>query len=204
MKVGIFGGTFNPVHNGHVNLAVGFQEQLRLDRVELIPANAPPHKEAADLAGGADRLAMLELAFSGRPDFFVSGRELRRGGASYTVETLEQYRREHPDWTLYLIIGEDMLFSFHQWYRYDRILELARLSVAQRAGRERTGEMRRYASEVLQLSRDAYDVGEFEQVVLSSSGIRARIRAGQPIRNLVPEAVADYIEEKGLYRGVSD
>ena len=115
MRTGVFGGTFNPVHNGHIHLARTYFDALRLDRMLVIPTCLPPHKPGEQLADGADRLAMCRLAFDGLPGFEASDIELRRGQKSYTVDTLEQLAKEYPDDGFYLIMGSDMFLTLTGW-----------------------------------------------------------------------------------------
>ena len=133
-RIGIFGGTFNPPHSGHVHLARTLAKALQLNRVLIIPANLPPHKQAQMLASGADRMQMCRLAF---PDtlFEVSDIELSRGGKSYTCDTLAALREKYADASLYLFMGTDMLLTFHQWRAPREILRMCRLCVAYQIGR---------------------------------------------------------------------
>ena len=135
MRTGVFGGTFNPIHCGHVLLARTYAAALHLDRVLVIPTYLPPHKAGGQLAGGCHRLNMCRLAFEGDPVCRVSDIELRRGGKSYTVDTLKQLTRENPSDTFYLIMGSDMFLSLTQWYDWQRIILDAVICAGARAGR---------------------------------------------------------------------
>lgn len=199
-RIGVFGGTFNPPHNGHVHLAATLTRELRLNRVLIIPSNLPPHKQAQMLASGQDRLRMCRLAFPSTP-FEVSAIELARGGKSYTYDTLRALHAENSGAELYLFMGTDMLLSFHQWYRPQGILQLCRLCVAAR------GEMAEYRA--LEDYIRSGPLGDIRSRVtlciaqpfpLSSTELRERLRAGRSVEGLLPQAVYGYIQKKGLYR----
>lgn len=130
-RIGIYGGTFNPPHSGHVHLARTLAQALGLERVLIIPANLPPHKQAHELASGADRMEMCRLAFPDEP-FEISGLELSRGGKSYTCDTLAALQKQYGNAEFYLFMGTDMLLSFHQWRNPGEILRMCRLAVAAR------------------------------------------------------------------------
>lgn len=198
MRIGIYGGTFNPVHWGHVRLASEYAASLELDRLLVIPASVPPHKPAPGLIGGALRLEMCRLAFQKLENCVVSGLELQRPGKSYTVDTLEQLRREYPDDTLYLLMGSDMFYSVTQWKNWRRIIDLAVLCV----GARETDEGPLLAAEKKRLERlgASCRMVRLEPMVLSSTEVRRRAAAGESLEGLVPEPVADYIAQNGLYR----
>lgn len=186
-RVGIMGGTFNPVHNGHLMIAEQVRSQLDLDKVVFVPDNEPPHVDRKTAIVGADRLAMLKRAVADHPQFAVSDMELVRGGKSYTIDTIEELRQRHPENDYYFIIGGDMVAYLPKWYQIDKLVKLVTFVGVVRPGYERTS---------------AYpitwvDVPEF---AVSSTLIRRLIKTGGSIRYLVPESVREYIEEKGLYR----
>jgi nicotinate-nucleotide adenylyltransferase len=187
-RLGVFGGTFDPPHVGHLALAEWAREALRLDRVLFVPAGTPPHKRRSDLSSATDRLAMTRLAVRGHPAFEVAGLEARRRGPSFTVDTLRALRAAHPGARLVLLIGQDSLAEFETWRDPDAIARLATLAVALRPGARRPRARRRVAW----LDNPGLDV--------SSSAIRARVRAGRSVRYLVPDAVAAHIARRGLYR----
>ena len=189
-RIGLFGGTFDPPHIGHLALAEGARDQLRLDRVLFVPAGTPPHKRGRPLSGTPARVAMTRLAVRGHPAFRVSTLEARRRGPSFTVDTLRALRAAHPGARLYLLMGEDSLDDFRTWHEPGAIAALATLAVARRPGRR--GAARRRAG-VVWLDTPVLD--------LSSSAIRARARSGRSVRVLVPDAVAAYIRRHRLYRG---
>ena len=134
MKIGLFGGTFNPVHNGHINLVKNFKDKLSLDKVLVIPTAVPPHKQAESLVSSEDRLNMCRLAFSSLAE--VSDVEIERGGRSYTVETLEELKKIYKDDDLYFLVGSDMLLSFKRWYRWEDILTMCTLCATDRDNEE--------------------------------------------------------------------
>ena len=186
-RVGIMGGTFNPVHNGHLMIAEQVRSQLDLDKVVFVPDNEPPHVDRKTAIAGADRLAMLKRAVADHPQFAVSDMELVRGGRSYTIDTIKELRQRHPENDYYFIIGGDMVAYLPKWYQIDELVKLVTFVGVVRPGYERTS---------------AYpitwvDVPEF---AVSSTLIRRLVKTGGSIRYLVPEGVREYIEEKGLYR----
>lgn len=199
MNIGIFGGTFNPVHNGHINLAGCYKETLGLDKIVFIPTAVPPHKLAADLAPDADRVAMLGLAIAGIKGFEVSTMELDRRGKSYTYDTLAAFRQRYPSDRLFLIVGSDMFLSFHEWYRYRDMIKMATLCTAARSRTDSLEEMEQYAKEVLQLGEGDYVISRFPVVLAASSSIRHRLMDSVPITDLVPNQVEQYIYEHGVY-----
>ncbi|MDD5952564.1 MAG: nicotinate-nucleotide adenylyltransferase [Oscillospiraceae bacterium] len=199
-KLGIFGGTFNPIHNGHLHIARCFQEQLALDSVMLIPSKRPTHKAAPDLASSYDRLMMCRLATAGTP-FTVSDMEITRKTASYTVYTLEALREKHPLDTLYLLMGEDMFLTLLDWKAPERICALAVCCVAPRSedGRER---LLSYGKKLEQIGGQ-YRLLDIPFLPISSTQVRDRLRNGLPISDLVPPRVAHYLREHPIYTGGS-
>jgi nicotinate-nucleotide adenylyltransferase len=188
-RVGVFGGTFDPPHLGHLMLAETAREKLRLDRVVFMPAGTPPHKHRRDLSPAERRIDMTRLAVRGHPQFEVSTLEARRVGPSYTVDTLGALHRRAPDARLYLLMGGDSLDDFSTWHDPQRILELATLVAHPRPGARGA---RRSRAGVLWLNGPELDV--------SSSMIRARLRAGASVRYLLPDAVERYARRHRLYR----
>ncbi len=190
MKIGIFGGTFNPVHNGHINLVKNFKRELTLDKVLIIPTATPPHKQAEQLASGEDRLQMCSLAFKGLAE--VSDTEISRGGKSYTVNTLETLKEIYKDDTFYFLVGSDMLLSFKRWYRWEDILAMCTLCAADRNNEEtcRDADAEFFKKVIF---------CDFPKTVVSSSEIREKIKKGEDISSLVPQEIELYIKEKGLY-----
>jgi nicotinate-nucleotide adenylyltransferase len=192
LRIGLFGGTFDPPHLGHLALAECARERLRLDRVLFVPAGTPPHKRGRRLSSAAARVAMTRLAVRGNPAFHVSLLEVRRRGPSLTLDTLRALRASFPGARLYLLMGADSLGDFRTWHEPDAIAALATLAVARRPGGARAGRRGARAPRVVWLDNPGLE--------LSSSGIRARVRAGRSVRYLVPEAVAAYVARHRLYR----
>ncbi len=186
--IGVFGGTFNPPHLGHLRLVRRFADRLSMSEVQIIPTYLPPHKEAAGLASCMDRLNMCRLMFSDDSRFKISTLEIDRGGKSYTYDTLKELKTVHPDDTLYFIVGSDMLRSFNTWYRPDDILKLCTLCAA---ARDDSGLPRNIADNII-----LDDMKPFE---ISSTEIRKKVMINEDIVPFVGEAVAGYISERGLY-----
>jgi nicotinate-nucleotide adenylyltransferase len=202
MLLGLYGGSFDPVHYGHLLLAECCRETLALNEVWLIPAAVPPHKQDRQRAEAKHRFEMLELALGGHEHLKSSRLEIDRGGVSYTVDTLEAVRTQHPEATLYLLMGADSLHDLPTWREPRRICELSIPAVVRRGGAaepdfsvlqelvsaERLGTIR--ASQV-----------EMPLIELSSTDLRHRAAAGQSLRYRTPRAVEKYIATQGLYRG---
>ncbi len=199
MRIGILGGTFNPLHLGHLICAQEAYLQLQLDRVILMPAGRPPHKPSlAGEPGAGHRLALCRAAVADDRRFEVSDLEVRREGPSYTVDTLTELSSLMPDSELFLIVGGDVAAGLPSWHQPERVLSLATLAVAKRRGTTR-------ASIDQALSGlNGGDRAEFFRmpaIGISSTEIRQRVQLQQPIRYLVPEPVASYIDEHRLYGG---
>jgi nicotinate-nucleotide adenylyltransferase len=195
-RLGILGGTFNPPHRGHLACAERARQQLELDRVLLVVAGQPPHKEIPDDPGPRHRLAMCRLAAAAGDGLGVSELELDRAGPSYTITTLREINAKRPGDELTLILGGDMAFSLPTWEEPEAILALAGLAVAERAGMRRDLVLEQLSAlpggeRAVFLDMPALDV--------SSSLVREAARAGRPLRHLVPDQVADYIEQRRLY-----
>ena len=200
-RIVLFGGTFDPVHNGHLIVARSVAEQCGFDTVTFVPARRPPHKQAA-AAAAEHRLAMLEIAVAGEGVFNISQAELRREGPSYTYDTLEAFAGQGE---LHWLVGADMLADLPNWRRAREVLELARIVVAVRPPWHRRldemlAELRgHFPSEVVASLGES--VVETPVIDISSTAIRNRVARGLSVRYLVPDAVRDYIERHGLYAG---
>lgn len=198
MRLGVFGGTFNPIHNGHIHLAVMLSKGFSLDKTLLIPANTPPHKTAPGLVSGAHRLQMCRLASADYPNLEVSDMELLREGESYTVYTVRALRAQYPGAELYLIMGCDMLACFTKWYRFEEIMQGATLL----AGARNPGEyehMLGYARELERFGGHCF-VEPIEPLPVSSTEIRLKTAKGGEINELVHPDVACYIALHHLYQ----
>jgi nicotinate-nucleotide adenylyltransferase len=195
-RVGVFGGSFDPVHLGHLVMAGEVLERLRLDRVVFVPANRPAHKRSRSLAAVAHRLAMLRSATRGNPRFRVSAIEAARGGVSFTADTLEAMARSGAG-SLYFILGEDSLAEFHTWRDPDRIARIARLVVVPRG--EGAGRAAARRPSLPAAWRRRVVTLRPPRIGISSTEIRRRVRAGRTIRYWVPDPVLAYMERHGLY-----
>ncbi len=199
IRVGVYGGTFAPIHNGHINAAKLFMEQMRLDYLFVIPAAIPPHKQVDPSDDPTHRLNMCALAFGDMDGVVVSDMELKRGGKSYTVDTLRELSA--PGRRLLLLCGTDMVLSFDTWYEYKEILKLCYPVYIRRESDKLldsliVNKLTKYYEESGKMFRKI--VGD--PLTLSSSEIRERVRRGEDISALVPSAVAEYIRLYGLYQ----
>ncbi len=198
MRTGVLGGTFNPVHMGHVLLADAAARELRLDRTLLIPAGIPPHKQAPELAADRHRLAMCKLAAAQIRGGQVSDLELRRGGKSYTCRTLEMLKEQYPADTLYLICGGDMFLTLQDWKRPETIFQLAVICAAARQG---IAHAQMQAQQTrLEAMGARIQLLEVSLPPWSSTDIRQRIGAGHPVDGMLPAPVAAYILNNRLYQ----
>ncbi|HEY5435193.1 MAG TPA: nicotinate-nucleotide adenylyltransferase [Candidatus Limnocylindrales bacterium] len=195
-SVGILGGTFDPIHHGHLVIAEEAREALGLERVLLVPAAEPPHKPDSVVTPAEHRLAMVELAVAGNPAFAVSGIEVERGGPSYTVETLETLLREGVS-DPWFILSAEALAGFPAWRRPDRILELCRLAVVPRGNHDALDAAWVRGHFPGREDRIAFLAGPL--LPISGSVVRRRAAAGRSVRYLVPDAVARYIADHALY-----
>jgi nicotinate-nucleotide adenylyltransferase len=193
-RIGVFGGTFDPVHIGHLLLADAVLGEARLDRVLFVPAAVPPHKPGGVRSGPEDRLRMVRLAIEGHGGFDVTNAEMRRPGASYTVDTLSELRssesRTDVEW--FLILGADMYSDLPNWRNPEGIVGMARLLVMDRPGFDLRGTDERF--------RERAVFVKTPKIGISATEIRDRVRTGKSIRYWVPREVEAYIIEKGLYR----
>ena len=189
-RVGVFGGSFDPVHNAHLALAHVALEQLALDEVRWIPAGQPWQKER-QLAHALDREAMVRLAIAGEPRFVLDRAELRRKGASYTLDTMRELHAAEPEVAWFLVLGQDQYATLHTWRDWRELLGLVTLAVANRPGAE--------VEVNPQIARAAHEAVSLPWMDVSSTDIRARIARGESISDLVPAAVEGYIARHRLY-----
>ena len=197
MRLGIFGGAFNPVHNGHINLAKSYLSSLALDKLLIIPTANPPHRSASGFASEEDRFNMLSLAFQNIDNIEISDIEFRRSGKSYTYDTVKELRKTYTNDEIFLIIGEDQFLNFDSWYRYDELLKEVVLCTAARE----TDTQKALAEHAQRLlgSKYGYYIADFEPIVVSSSELRERLKAGEDVSDYLPADVYNYIKDKGLY-----
>ncbi|MBN1491903.1 MAG: nicotinate (nicotinamide) nucleotide adenylyltransferase [Phycisphaerae bacterium] len=197
----LFGGSFNPIHNGHLIAVRSVAEQLGAARVVLIPSANPPHKPAGALASAEDRLEMARVAVAGEPGWEVSDCELSRAGPSFTIDTVAHFRQSlGPDVELCWLIGADSLPELASWYQIDALVEMCRIVTAARPGWETpdlTGLRARLTDE--QVRRLVADMLETPRIDIAATEIRRRVREGRSIRYLVPDAVHGFIHAASLY-----
>lgn len=195
MRIGIFGGTFNPPHEGHKKLALEFMSKLSLDLMMIIPTYLPPHKEAEKLASGQDRMNMCRICFEKlSPKIAISDIELERQGKSYTVDTLTQIKSKHPKSELFFLMGSDMLLTFDQWKSPDEILNLATVCAAPR-DEKGANELKLYVERHYPQRKNRFIILDFLPVEVSSTQIRNEFVHGLQI----DKEVESYIVERGLY-----
>ena len=195
-KLGVLGGTFDPVHLGHLIIAEEAADRLGLDVVVFVPARDPWRKERSDIASAADRMAMVRLATRDNPRFRVSEVDLKREGPSYSVDTLDDLREQEDDAQLYFLVGYDTLMDIPHWREPKRLMNLAHLVTVVRPGYAIDFEV---LERVMPGVRHNVTLLEIPEVGISSTEVRRRIAAGKSVRYWVPEPVAEYIRQRGLY-----
>lgn len=212
-RIGLFGGTFNPIHSGHMKAAEVVREGFVLDKILFIPSYIPPHKESTDVASPAHRLRMIELALTSHPRFEPSAIEIEAGGKSYSILTLKKIKKAHPEALILFILGVDAFLEIETWREYRRVLDQCSFIVISRPGyrlaeaknvlgdeyRDRIHEL----PPVPNVKGDVMEARVFllpiDALGISSTEIRRRIRHGLSIRGMVPEEVEAYILENSLY-----
>ncbi len=197
-KIGIMGGTFNPIHNGHLLMAQWAKEFAALEAVIFIPTGNPYMKAGTEILDGEERLRMVQLGIQGQEDFFASDMEIRRAGNTYTFETLRELKVLYPDAAFYFIVGADSLYSFERWVHPGLILENCTLIAAARDG-AKACELEAKKDELMQRFGGIIQLMEFPAFDISSTMVRDRIAAGKSIRYLAPDSVCDYIESNKFY-----
>jgi nicotinate-nucleotide adenylyltransferase len=195
-RIGVLGGTFDPVHNGHLHIGDALRTALDLDGVLWVPAGRPPHKSDQIVSSDKDRLAMLDLALAGSAIDEISTIDINRSGPSYTADTLEILAERFPTARLFFLMGEDSLRDLSTWHHPERILRVAELAVAGRPGVETDLQSLEFQVPGV---RKRVHVVPTEEMAISSSDIRRRVRENQSIRGLVPASVEAYIQNHGLY-----
>jgi len=188
-RVGILGGTFNPIHIGHLTIAQMVREQLKLDKILFIPSNLPPHKSGKNVVSAKDRYHMVRLAIRGNPHFEVSNFEIKKEGKSYSIETASYFRNQYPRGTkFFFIIGSDLLPTLHMWKRVDEILKIVSFVAVHRPG---------FKEEKSKVKAKLITIPGLQT---SSSYVRQRITSGKTVKYLVPDNILKYIADKKLYR----
>lgn len=189
MKIGILGGSFNPIHAGHLILADEVREKLKLDKIIFIPLYLAAHKEEKDLLCSGERMKMVRMAIKGNPDFEASDIEIKRQGKSYTIDTLRALKEKYPSRDkFFFIVGSDALGYLDSWKDIDQVMKLAKLVVALRPNYP----LKNLPEGVLPVVIESVDVSGFR--------LRQRLKAGESIRYYLPKGVYEYIENKGLYK----
>jgi nicotinate-nucleotide adenylyltransferase len=196
-RVGVMGGTFNPIHTGHLVTADEARHAFELDEVVFVPAGRPWQKDDADVAPAEDRYLMTVIATASNPAFGVSRVEVDRDGPTYTVDTLRALREQYPGAELFFITGADAILQILTWREPEAVLREARFIGATRPGYD----LDRLEKELPPGLEDRVHVMEIPALAISSTDVRRRAREGRPIRHLVPEGVATYIAKRGLYGG---
>ena len=197
-KIGVMGGTFNPIHIGHLLMAKWAKEFVKLDAVIFMPAGNPYMKDPGEIVDGRIRLEMVRSAVEGQKDCYVSDMEIQRSGRTYTYETLQELHSRYPDAELYFIAGADCLYAFDKWVHPEQILANSKLIAAARNGTA-TQEMKRTRDELMQRFGGEIILLEFPTLEVSSTMLRQRVREGKSIRYLTPDSVCGYIYENHLY-----
>ncbi len=216
-RIGLLGGTFDPIHNGHLSLAEQAIQLFDLQKVLLIPVSHSPHKLTQQPTDSAHRVAMLQLALKGKTRLSIELMEIEKGGISYTIETLTQLKSLHPDWELFLILGADAFLSMDTWKNYEGIFKLCHVLVSTRPGVKL--ELPDKLCQTLALDKSIIEKNNSQQLIalkpvtgnsiqvfqippqnISSNEIRHRVQKGKEIKNLLPPAVDHYIMHNLLYR----
>lgn len=198
-RIGILGGTFDPIHNGHLWLGQKAYEQFGLDSIWFMPSGNPPHKKDHEITAGEMRRDMIKLAIRETPYFLYSNFELNREGNTYTAQTLSLLRKEYTHHQFYFIIGADSLYQIEQWFHPEQVMSQAALLVAGRVYKKE----HRTLKEQIDFLTDRYQAAiypiRFSKIDISSEGIRAAVREGRSVKGYVPETVEHYIMDHGLY-----
>ncbi len=199
-KIGIYGGTFNPVHKGHINCLRSVLDQIKLDKVIILPDRIPPHKSSEDLVSDEDRFNMCKLAFGEFSNAQVDDWELRQTGKSYSVKTLRHFHEVYPECKLYFIMGSDMLLSFEKWYKYDEILKLAALLCVSRDSEDTDEILYSHARKITDECGGEIIIVKTCPFEVSSTQIRQMISFSEDCTCYLDENVVKYIYDKGLYK----
>ncbi len=218
-RIGLLGGTFNPIHNGHLHIANTISKKLSLTQVLFIPTGHPPHKDPTRILAAEDRLQMLILALSSRPSFVVCNEEVRRSGVSYTIDTIRILKKKYPKARLFFIVGVDAFAQIETWKTPKQLLQLCDFAVISRPGfpfsklpqfgplakldRRRLNQLDEGTEQTYPFPLSDQTVCHFLRIPhseISASDIRGRISAAKPLKNLLPHPVQSYIIERNLYK----
>lgn len=199
-KIGILGGTFDPIHNGHLALGKQAYEQFSLDEIWFMPSGHPPHKKGRLVTEGKEREDMVKLAIASVPYFVYSDFELKREGNTYTAQTLSLLKEVYPQHEFYFIIGADSLYEIEQWYHPEMVMKQAVLLVAARSYEKDHPDFEKQVKYLEEKFEARIEVIRFEEMDVASKQIRKMVSSGQSIKDLVPGPVAGYIRIHGLYR----
>jgi nicotinate-nucleotide adenylyltransferase len=197
-KIGVFGGTFNPLHNGHINIVKSFKQNLGLDFVLLIPTYSPPHKSKMQIISGEYRLEMCKLVCEDYNWLFVSDIEILRKGKSYTIDTLKELLEIYPRDSLFLLMGADMFLTLRQWKDFDEITQLSALCATARHEGELT-QIKQYAQGLKSDFKAECYIENIPVLDISSTQIRDGIKNSENVSSLLPNKVLDYIKIQNLY-----
>lgn len=196
MRIGIFGGTFDPIHYGHLAIAAAAMQELELDKVFFVPTGQPPHKQGREDDDAEQRAAMIALAIQGEPGFELSRMELERGGLSYSVDTVNSFRQLYGEQAqLWFITGADMILTIRQWMRAEELRTLCRFAAAARPGFD-LGQL----AALPEYWRERIHIIDSPRLDISGSEIRRRVAEGLSIRYLLPQEAENYLLRQGLYR----
>lgn len=196
MKIAIYGGAFNPIHNGHINLVLSMNEIYKFDKILIIPTGKPVHKSDSEFASNEDRIKMCKLAFKGNRVFEVSDIEMRSKEKSYTYNTVQKLKKKYKDAEFYLIIGGDMLEIFDSWYEYLKLSQEVKVICAAR--QENYDDLKKKQLELFGLGCETV-LREIPVFQVSSSEIRRKLKSHQTVTKLLPDSVYKYIKERKLY-----
>jgi len=191
-RLGILGGTFDPIHLGHLILAEQMKEGLDLKKVIFVPSANPPHKKNSLLSSAKDRLMMAKIAIKDNPDFILSDLELKREGESYTIDTLNEFKKLYPSSEIFLLLGSDVLDEIESWKEPDKIFKEVKVVIALRPGFDKIDRKNKFAKRSLSVPINGLNI--------SSTQIRKKVKAGNSIRYLVPPGIEEFIRAKNLYR----
>ncbi len=199
-RLGVLGGTFDPIHLGHLILAQEVCSRLNLERILFVPNRDPPHKRDRAITDGDDRLQMVRLAIHDNPAFVLDLSEMEREGPSYAVDTVRALKSRHDCSELLFLLGSDALAGLTSWSRPEELLEEAKLAVVVRPGTSSVDELVEQLRDRFPTIGDRVEPVESPRIEISGADIRRRVEFGRPIRYLVPPAVEEYIRREGLYR----